>query len=209
MKLPVINIKGKKTKKTIELNDDIFAIKPNDHSVYLDVKQYMANKRQGTHKAKERSEITGSTRKIRRQKGTGMARAGDIKSPIFRGGGRAFGPRPRDYGFKLNKKLKRLARKSALSYKAKDECIVILEDFTFDAPKTKNYTELLNNLNLSGKKTLLVLSKPNKNILLSSRNLQEVDVITASDLNTYCIIRANNLLLVESSVKEIENILEN
>jgi large subunit ribosomal protein L4 len=204
MEIEVYNISGTKTAKKVNLDDSIYAIEPNDHAIYLDVKQYLAAKRQGTHKSKERCEVSGSTKKLKRQKGTGGARAGDINSPVFKGGGRAFGPRPRDYDFKLNKKVKKLARKSALSYKVKDNGILILEDFSFEEPKTKNYTELLKNLNLAGKKTLLVLSEVNRNVLLSSRNLQRTKVITSSDINTYDILYANNLLMVESSVKELD-----
>ena len=206
MEIEVYNVKGAKTAKKVVLSDSIFAIEPNDHAIYLDVKQHMANKRQGTHKAKERSEVSGSTKKLKRQKGTGGARSGDINSPVFKGGGRAFGPRPRDYDFKLNKKLKKLARLSALTYKAKDNNIVVLEDFNFEVPKTKNYTELLGNFNLTDKKTLLVVSESNKNVYLSSRNLKKTKVITTSNLNTYDILNANNLLFVESSLKEIEKL---
>ncbi len=209
MEVSVVNISGKATSKKVSLNDAIFDISPNDHAIYLDVKQYLANKRQGTHKSKERAEISGSSKKLKKQKGTGGARAGNIKSPTIVGGGRAFGPRPRDYSFKLNKKLKRLARMSALTYKAKESGITILEDFSFDAPKTKKYVDLINNLKLSDKKTLLVLGESNKNIYLSSRNLANTKVVTASDLNTYDILNANNLLFLESSVKEIENLLSN
>lgn len=205
MELSVLNTKGKKTNKKLKLNDAVFAIEPNDHAIYLDVKQHMANQRQGTHKTKQRGEVAGSGRKIRKQKGTGFARAGDIKNPIFRGGGRVFGPSPRDHGFKLNKKLKQLARRSALSYKAKDKSLVVLEDFTFDAPQTKKYIELLSNLNLADKKTLLVLSEPDKNLYLSSRNLKGTNITSVSELNTYDILKANSLLLVESSVKKIED----
>ena len=206
MELEIYNINGNKTTKKVTLEDDIFNISPNDHAIYLDVKQYMANKRQGTHKTKERNEITGSRRKIKRQKGTGTARAGDIKSPIFRGGGRTFGPKPRDYSFKLNKKVKLLARKSALTYKAKDNNIFILEDFVFETPKTKNFVELLNNFNMTNKKILLVLSKANKNINLSSRNLKTIKIVNASALNTYDILNAKNLLIAESSIEEIKKI---
>lgn len=209
MEVSVLNISGKATSKKVSLNDAIFAINPNDHAIYLDVKQHLANKRQGTHKSKERAEIRGSSKKLKKQKGTGGARAGNDKSPTRVGGGRAFGPRPRDYSFKLNKKLKRLARISALTYKAKESNITILEDFIFDSPKTQKYADLINNLKLSDKKTLLVLGESNKNIYLSSRNLTNAKVVTASDLNTYDILNANNLLLVESSVKEIENLLGN
>lgn len=205
MEIEVYNISGTKTAKKVKLDDSIYSIEPNDHAIYLDVKQYLASQRQGTHKSKERCEVSGSTKKLKRQKGTGGARAGDVNSPIFKGGGRAFGPRPNDdHSFKLNKKVKKLARKSALSYKAKDNGILILEDFSFEEPKTKNYTELLKNLNLNGKKTLLVLSESNKNILLSARNLKKTKVITSSNINTYDILNANNILLVESSVKEID-----
>ena len=204
MEIEVYNISGAKTEKKIKLDDSIFAIEPNDHAIYLDVKQHMANKRQGTHKSKDRSEVSGSTKKIKRQKGTGGARSGDINSPVFVGGGRAFGPRPRDYSFKLNKKLKELARLSALTYKAKDNGILVLEDFTFEEPKTKKYKEVLSNFNLLDKKTLLVLSESNKNVYLSSRNLKKVSITTSSNLNTYDILNANNLLFVESSLKEIE-----
>lgn len=209
MEVSVLNISGKATSKKVSLNDAIFAIDPNDHAIYLDVKQHLANKRQGTHKSKERAEIRGSSKKLKKQKGTGGARAGNDKSPTRVGGGRAFGPRPRDYSFKLNKKLKRLARISALTYKAKESNITILEDFIFDSPKTQKYADLINNLKLSDKKTLLVLGESNKNIYLSSRNLTNAKVVTASDLNTYDILNANNLLLVESSVKEIESLLGN
>lgn len=204
MEIEVYNISGTKTAKKVTLNDSIFAIEPNDHAIYLDVKQYLAARRQGTHKSKERSEISGSTRKLKRQKGTGGARAGDINSPVFKGGGRAFGPKPHEYDFKLNKKVKKLARKSALSYKVKDNGIVVLEDFSFEEPKTQKYTEILKNLNLTGKKTLLVLAESNKNILLSARNLKKTKVITSSNINTHDILYANNLLLVESSVKELD-----
>jgi large subunit ribosomal protein L4 len=207
MEVKVINISGKETSKKVQLNDSIFGIEPNDHAIYLDVKHYLANQRQGTHKSKERGEIAGSTKKFKKQKGTGGARAGSLKSPVFVGGGRVFGPKPRDYSFKLNKKLKRTARVSALSYKAKDNSIVVLEDFNFEAPKTKNYADLMKNLNLSDKKTLLVLAESNKNVYLSSRNLANTKVVTASELNTYDILNANNLLLVEGSVKQIENLL--
>jgi len=197
----------KKTSKKVKLNKDIFGAEPNNHALYLDVKQFLANQRQGTHKAKERGEITGSTRKIKKQKGTGTARAGSIKNPLFRSGGRVFGPKPRDYGFKLNKKLKRVARISALSQMAKDKNITVLEDFNFDSPKTKQYLEMLSNFDLNGKKTLLILDKPNKNIYLSARNLEKTHITTSTNLNTYQIMNAGYILMVESSVKEIENIL--
>src|SRR5688572_3065223 len=188
MEVTIFNSKGEKTSKKVTLNDEIFNIQPSDHAIYLDVKQYMANQRQGTHKAKERNEVAGSTKKLKRQKGTGGARAGSLKSPVFVGGGRVFGPRPRDYSFKLNKKVKLLARKSALSYKAKENNITILEDFNFEAPKTKQYADLIASLKLSDKKTLLVLSETNKNIYLSARNLGRTKVLTASELNTYDIL---------------------
>jgi large subunit ribosomal protein L4 len=209
MELAVYNHKGEETGKNVVLNDSIFGIEPNDHAIYLDVKQYQANGRQGTHKSKERSEVAGSTRKIKRQKGTGTARAGDIKNPMFRGGGRAFGPKPRDYSFKLNKKVKRLARKSALSYKAQNEKIRIVEDFDLALPKTKEYIEILNNLKINEKKSLLVLNEQNKNIYLSSRNLQGVKVIIASELTTYDVMNASFLLLFESSVDVLDNMLSN
>lgn len=207
MQVEVINISGKKTAKTLDLSDAIFAAEPNDHCIYLDVKQYLANQRQGTHKSKERAEISRTTKKLKRQKGTGGARAGSMKSPLFVGGGRAFGPRPHEYGFKLNKKVKALARVSALSYKAQDKAIMVLEDFNFEAPKTKSYLDLMKNLNMSDKKTLLVLSDSNKNVYLSSRNIQGAKVVKASDLNTYDILNADSLILSESSVKVIETIL--
>ncbi len=206
MELEVYNISGQKTAKKAKLDDKIFGVEPNDHAIYLDVKQHMANRRQGTHKTKERGEVKGSTRKIKRQKGTGTARFGDIKNPIFRGGGRTFGPQPRNYFFKLNKKLKKVARKSALSYKAKEKSITILEDFSFDAPKTKSFIELISNFELNNKKVLLVLGDIDKNIYLSSRNLKKTKVVSASDINTYDILNANNLLIAESSLAEIEKI---
>jgi large subunit ribosomal protein L4 len=207
MQLEVTNISGKKTGKKVELVDAIYAAEPNDHCIYLDVKQYLANQRQGTHKSKERAEIARTTKKLKKQKGTGGARAGSMKSPVFVGGGRAFGPRPRDYSFKLNKKVKSLARVSALSYKAKENAIMVLEDFNFEAPKTKNYIDLIKNLNLADKKSLLVLGDVNKNIYLSSRNIQGAKVVNASDLNTYDILNAQNLILAESSIKVLETIL--
>jgi large subunit ribosomal protein L4 len=207
MQVEVLNISGKKTAKKVDLSDSIFAVEPNDHCIYLDVKQFLANQRQGTHKSKERAEIARTTKKLKRQKGTGGARAGSMKSPLFIGGGRVFGPRPRDYSFKLNKKVKSLARISALTYKAKDNAITVLEDFNFEAPKTKNYMDLMKNLNMTDKKTLLVLSDTNKNVYLSSRNIQGAKVVKASDLNTYDILNAENLILAESSVKAIETIL--
>ncbi|PBQ34249.1 50S ribosomal protein L4 [Sphingobacteriaceae bacterium] len=207
MQVEIVNISGKKTAKKVDLVDSIFAAEPNDHCIYLDVKQFLANQRQGTHKSKERAEISRTTKKLKRQKGTGGARAGSMKSPLFVGGGRAFGPRPHEYGFKLNKKVKALARVSALTYKAKDNAITVLEDFNFEAPKTKNFVDLMKNLNLSDKKTLLVLGDTNKNVYLSSRNIQGAKVVKASDLNTYDILNAENLILAESSVKVIETIL--
>jgi large subunit ribosomal protein L4 len=207
MQVEVLNISGKKTAKKVDLAEVIFGVEPSDHSIYLDVKHYLAAQRQGTHKAKERAEIARTTKKLKRQKGTGGARAGSMKSPVFVGGGRAFGPRPRDYSFKLNKKVKVLARASALTYKAKENAITVLEDFNFEAPKTKNYVDLMKNLNLSDKKTLLVLGDSNNNVYLSSRNLQGTKVVMASDLNTYDIVNAETLILSESSVKVLEDIL--
>lgn len=204
MELAVYNKEGKETGRTVTLNETIFGIEPSDHAIYLDVKQYLANQRQGTHKTKERAEIIGSTRKIKRQKGTGTARAGSIKSPIFRGGGRAFGPRPRNYDFKLNRKVKLAARKSALTYKAQEQGITIVEDFKLDAPKTKEIVELKKNLNLNDKKTLIVLSDQNNNLYLSSRNLKDTDVIRASELNTYKILNYSKLIVFESSLPIIE-----
>jgi large subunit ribosomal protein L4 len=206
MELTIVNITGKDTGKKVTLNDSIFKIEPNDHAIYLDVKQYLANQRQGTHKSKERSEIAGSTRKIKRQKGTGTARAGSIKSPIFRGGGRIFGPKPRDYFFKLNKKVKQLARKSALSYKANGNMIKVLEDFNFEVPKTKEFIEFRNNLEVADKKMLLVLSEQNKNIYLSSRNIKDVKVVTISELSTYDIMNAKVLLFVENSIEPLHKL---
>jgi len=205
MKVAVLDINGKDTGRKAELSKDVFAIEPNNHAVYLDVKQYLANQRQGTHKAKERAEISGSTRKIKKQKGTGTARAGSIKSGVFKGGGRMFGPRPRNYSFKLNKNLKRLARKSALSIKANENAIVVLEDFNFDAPKTKNFTAILKALDIQDKKSLFVLGALNNNVYLSSRNFEGSDVITNSELNTYKILNANKLVLLESSLEGIES----
>lgn len=207
MELAVINHKGQETGRKVTLSDEIFAIEPNDNAIYLDVKQYLANQRQGTHKSKERNEVAGSTKKIKKQKGTGGARAGSLKAPNFRGGGRVFGPRPRDYSFKLNKKVKQLARKSALSYKAKENSLMVLEDVSFDAPKTKNYIALLNGLSLSDKKTLLVLSEDNKNVFLSSRNLPKAKVVTVNDVNTYQLLNADHLVLCEGSVSKLETIL--
>lgn len=207
MKLSVVNITGEDTGKKVELSNSIFSIEPNDHAIYLDVKQYMANNRKGTHKAKEKWEIIGSTRKIKRQKGTGTARAGSVKSPVFRGGGRIFGPQPRDYSFKLNKKLKKLARKSALTYKAKDECIKVVEDFSIDAPKTKDYVDILNNLQIQDKKSLIILNQSNKNIYLSSRNIPGTKVVTVSELTTYDIMNCTSLVFVESSLEVLQHML--
>ncbi len=201
MELSVLNIAGKETGRKIELNDAIFGIQPNEHAIYLDVKQYLANQRQGTHKSKQRNEVSGSTVKLKKQKGTGGARAGGIKNPEFRGGGRVFGPVPRDYRFKLNKKLKKLARKSALAVKAGANAATVVEDFSFEAPKTKQFVSLVNNLKVNNGRLLLVLSESNENILLSARNLQNVEIKRVSDLSTYNIMKAKNLVLVESSVK--------
>ena len=205
MELNVLNIEGKETGRKIKLDKSVFGIKPNDHAIYLDVKQHLANKRQGTHKSKERAEIVGSTRKIKKQKGTGTARAGSIKSPVFRGGGRVFGPRPRSYSFKLNKNLKHLARKSALSIQAKDNNLVVIEDFNFDTVKTKNFTSVLKALELESKKSLFVLSGSNNNVYLSSRNLKTSKVVSNSGLNTYGILNAGKVVISESSLEEIKN----
>ena len=204
MEVSVLNIKGEDTGKKVVLNDAIFGIEPNDHCIYLAVNQYLAAQRQGTHKSKERSEIAGSTRKLIRQKGGGGARRGDIKSPVLRGGGRVFGPRPRDYWFKLNKKVKALARKSALSYKAQQNAIVVVEDFDFETPKTKDGVALLNNLKVKGKKTLIVLPEVKKNVNLSVRNIQRVEVMTASALNTYKVMNANVLVVTENALKLVD-----
>jgi large subunit ribosomal protein L4 len=209
MELAVLNIQGKETGRKVNLNDSIFGIEPNDHAIYLDSKQFLANKRQGTAKSKERGEIAGSTRKIKRQKGTGTARFGSIKNPLFRGGGRVFGPKPRLYGFKLNKKVKQLARKSALSYKASTNNIIILEDFSFEAPKTKEFVKLGNNLKIADKKSVFVLTEQNKNIYLSSRNLQGVEVVIAGELSTYKIMKASTLILAESAVDVLQATFEN
>jgi large subunit ribosomal protein L4 len=205
MELSVYNIQGKDTGKKVTLNDSIFGIEPNDHAIYLDVKQHMANKRQGTHKSKERSEMSGSTRKLGRQKGGGGARRGDINSPVLVGGARVFGPKPRDYSFKLNKKVKALARLSALSYKAKGEAITVVEDFTFDTPKTKEFLAMAKNLKVEGKKLLVVLPENNQIIYLSARNLPKASVTTVSELNTYKVMDAAHLVLLESSVTAINN----
>lgn len=205
MKLAVLDITGKDTGRKVELSKDVFGIEPNDHAIYLDVKQFLANQRQGTHKSKERAEITGSTRKIKKQKGTGTARAGSIKSGVFRGGGRMFGPRPRSYSFKLNKSLKRLARKSALSIQANDKNLVVVEDFNFESPKTKNFTNVLRALELDAKKSLFVLNGDNSNVYLSSRNLKNSKVINASEINTYGVLNANKVILTEGALEGINS----
>ena len=207
MEVSVLNINGQETGRKVTLNEAIFGIEPNDHVLYLDVKQYLANQRQGTAKSKERSELSGSTRKLGRQKGGGGARRGDINSPLLVGGARVFGPKPRDYRFKLNKKVKNLARRSALSYKAQENAIVIVEDFTLDAPKTKDFVNIAKNLKVEGEKSLLVLPEANKNVYLSARNLQQADVMTASTLNTYKVLNADVLVVTENSLKVIDNIL--
>jgi len=207
MEIAIVNIEGKQTGRKAKLDPSVFGVEPNNHAIYLDVKQHLANKRQGTHKSKERAEIVGSTRKIKKQKGTGTARAGSIKNPLFRGGGRVFGPRPKDYSQKVNKKVKRLARKSALSIKAKDKSIIVLEDFHLPEPKTSLYINVLKALNLDGKKSLLVLGEKNKNVYLSSRNLKNSQVVTNSELNTYKISNAVNLVLSESAIADLELIL--
>ncbi|GAB7088485.1 50S ribosomal protein L4 [Marinifilum fragile] len=208
MELAILNTAGEDTGRKIELNDSVFGIEPNEHAIYLDVKQFLANQRQGTHKSKERAEISGSTAKLKKQKGTGTARAGSIKSPVFRGGGRVFGPRPRNYGFKLNKKLKQLARKSALTIKAQNDALMVVEDFNFEAPKTKEFVNIQNSLKVADKKVLLVLSEDNKNIYLSSRNLKNVNVVRVSDLATYDIMKASTLVFVESSVKGLDEMFK-
>ena len=205
MKVAVIDINGKKTGRNVELSDAVFGIEPNEHAIYLDVKQHLAKKRQGTHKSKERAEIKGSTRKIKKQKGTGTARAGSIKSGIFRGGGRIFGPRPRNYSFKLNKSLKKLARISALSYMAKKDNILVVEDFNFKAPKTKEFISVLKGLDLENKKSVFVLAESNKNVYLSSRNLKRTKTITSSNLNTYTVMNAGKVVISESCLKQIES----
>ena len=204
MKVAVLDKNGKETGRQVTLSKEVFAVEANEHAVYLDVKQYLANQRQGTHKSKERAEIAGSTRKIKKQKGTGTARAGSIKSPVFKGGGRIFGPRPRNYGFKLNKNLKRLARKSALTMKANDKAILVVEDFQMDAPKTQEFSQVIKNLGLENKKSLFVLGESNKNLYLSSRNLKGAEVITNSELNTYKIMNASSVVLFEGSLEGIE-----
>ncbi|HSH19188.1 MAG TPA: 50S ribosomal protein L4 [Draconibacterium sp.] len=204
MELSVLNKEGKETGRKVTLNDQIFGIEPSDHAIYLDVKQYMANQRQGTHKSKERGDVSGSTRKIKKQKGTGTARAGSIKSPVFRGGGTIFGPRPRNYGFKLNKKVKQLARKSALTYKANENSILVIEDINWETPKTKEMVAIKTNLQIADKKSLFVLPVENNSIYLSSRNLKDVSIVTASELNTYQILNAKTIVILEGSVEKIE-----
>ena len=205
MEAKVLDFNGKDTGRKVQLSDSVFGIEPNNHAVYLDVKQYLANQRQGTHKAKERAEVAGSTRKIKKQKGTGTARAGSAKNPLFKGGGTVFGPRPRSYSFKLNKSLKRLARKSAFSIKAKESNIIVLEDFSFETPNTKNFINVLKALGLENKKSLFVLGDSNKNVYLSSRNLKASSVVSSSELSTYAILNANNLVLLEGSLEGIED----
>ena len=207
MEVAVLKNNGEQTTKKVNLSDNVFGIEPNDHAIYLDVKSILANKRQGTHKSKQRNEISGSSKKLKKQKGTGGARAGNIKNPQFKGGGRVFGPIPRDYSFKLNKKVKDLARKSALSYKAKDNSIAILEDFSFDNAKTKQYVSLLNALSLGDKKTLLILPEANKNVVLSGRNIQNAKITTADQINTYDLMHADNVIFVESAVSKVETLL--
>lgn len=207
MEVAILKYSGEKSGKNVKLSDTVFGIEPNDHAIYLDVKSYLANQRQGTHKSKQRNEISGSSKKIKKQKGTGGARAGNIKSPLFKGGGRVFGPQPRDYSFKLNKKVKDLARKSALTYKAKDNAIAVLEDFKFEAPKTKQYIAMLSALSLSDKKTLLVLPETNKNVVLSGRNIKNAKVTTADQINTYDVMNADSVIFIESSVSKVENLL--
>ncbi len=206
MELAIYNIKGEDTGRKAQLNDEVFAIDANEHAVYLDVKQYLANQRQGTHKSKERSEVSGSTRKLHKQKGGGGSRIGDINSPVLVGGGRVFGPRPRDYRFKLNKKLKQLARKSALTIKAQDNQIIIVEDFTLDAPKTKDFVNITKNLKVEGKRILLVLADQNKNVYLSARNVPETKIMTASDINTYAVLNNKAIILTESSLDVINQL---
>lgn len=207
MDVAVLKYSGESTGRKISLSDAVFGIEPNDHAIYLDVKSYLANQRQGTHKSKQRNEISGSSRKLKKQKGTGGARAGNIKSPLFKGGGRVFGPTPRDYSFKLNKKVKDLARKSALSYKLKDSSISVLEDFNFDSPKTKTYVTMLNALSLADKKTLLVLPDTSKNVVLSGRNIQNTKITTAEQINTYDLMNADTVIIAESSLTKVQNLL--
>ncbi len=207
MEVALLKYSGEKSTKKLTLPETVFGIEPNDHAIYLDVKSYLANQRQGTHKSKQRNEISGSSRKLKKQKGTGGARAGNIKNPLFKGGGRVFGPTPRDYSFKLNKKVKDLARKSALTYKAKDNAIAVLEDFNFDSPKTSQYVKLLSAISLTDKKTLFVLPDNNKNVVLSGRNIKNSKITTADQINTYDVMNANTIIFVESSVSKIENLL--
>jgi large subunit ribosomal protein L4 len=207
MDISIFSIKGEDTGRKVVLDEGVFLVEPNDHAIYLDVKQYLANQRQGTHKAKERAEVARSTRKVKRQKGTGTARMGSLKSPLLRGGGRMFGPKPRDYSFKLNKKLKVLARKSALSYKVKSNEITVIENFSFETPRTRQYLELLKNLSADGLKTLLVLPETDKNVYLSSRNLQKAKVMRASELNTYEVLNSDKLILCEGSIEKIQQLL--
>ncbi|MFR7599774.1 MAG: 50S ribosomal protein L4 [Prevotella sp.] len=207
MDINVLDIKGQETGRKVTLSESVFGIEPNDHVIYLDVKQYMADQRQGTHKSKERSEVSGSTRKLGRQKGGGGARRGDINSPVLVGGGRVFGPKPRDYRFKLNKKVKNLARRSALSYKAQEQAILVVEDFNFEAPKTKDFVNIAKNLKVDGRKLLLLLPEANKNVFLSARNLQKAHVMVAKDVNTYKILDADVLIVTENSLKAVEGIL--
>lgn len=207
MEVALLKYSGEKSTKKVSLPETVFGIEPNDHAIYLDVKSYLANQRQGTHKSKQRNEISGSSRKLKKQKGTGGARAGNIKNPLYKGGGRVFGPTPRDYSFKLNKKVKDLARKSALTYKAKDNAIAVLEDFTFDTPKTSQYVKMLSAISLSDKKTLFVLPENSKNVVLSGRNIKNSKITTADQINTYDVMNANTIIFVESSVSKVENIL--
>jgi large subunit ribosomal protein L4 len=207
MDVAILKYSGESTGRKISLSDAVFGIEPNDHAIYLDVKSYLANQRQGTHKSKQRNEISGSSKKLKKQKGTGGARAGNIKSPLFKGGGRVFGPTPRDYSFKLNKKVKDLARKSALSYKLKDSSISVLEDFNFESPKTKSYVTMLNALSLADKKTLLVLPDTSKNVVLSGRNIQNTKITTAEQINTYDLMNADTVIIAESSVTKVQNLL--
>lgn len=207
MQLPIFNIEGQETKGTVTLPEGVFGIEPNDHAIYLDVKQYLANQRQGTHKSKERWEMSGSTRKLHKQKGTGGSRKGDINSPLFKGGARVFGPQPRDYTFKLNKKVKTLARKSALAYKAQGNNITVLEDFSFDAPKTKSFSDMLSKFNITGKRVLIVTPEKNDNLVLSGRNIQKTKVVVASDLNTYDLMNASRVLVLNSAIAKIEETL--
>lgn len=207
MEVALLKYSGEKSTKKVSLPETVFGIEPNDHAIYLDVKSYLANQRQGTHKSKQRNEISGSSKKLKKQKGTGGARAGNIKNPQFKGGGRVFGPTPRDYSFKLNKKVKDLARKSALTYKAKDNAIAVLEDFSFDSPKTSQYVKMLSAISLSDKKTLFVLPENNKNVVLSGRNIKNSKITTADQINTYDVMNANTIIFVESSVSKVETIL--